>query len=65
MQNFCLGHSDCAVHVFKEKICMAKAQLEMKPASTVGDKKFLLNVAKGGPEKTGPLLDEDGHFTET
>lgn len=55
-----------AVQHCREIICEAKAQLELKLASTVeGNKKDFkyINSKRSTRENIGPLLDEDGHLT--
>ncbi|GAB0207904.1 mitochondrial enolase superfamily member 1 [Grus japonensis] len=56
-----------AAHLCREKIRAAKAQLELKLASTVGDniKGFFkyVNNKRRTRENIGSLLDENGHLT--
>ena len=51
----------------REKIHAAKAQLELKLASTVGENKKgslkYVNNKRGTRENIGLLLDENGHLT--
>jgi len=50
-----------AIHLCRDKICMAKTQLELGLVNTVGDKRkdIFLNVSdkKGTREYSDPLLD--------
>ncbi|GAB0184088.1 mitochondrial enolase superfamily member 1 [Grus japonensis] len=56
-----------AARLCREKICAAKAQLELKLASTVGDNKKgffkYINNKRKSRENIGSLLDENGHLT--
>ena len=59
------------IHLCRDKICVAKTQLQLKLASTVADnKKYFLKYVnskrrtKKKKKSTGLLLDEGGHFTK-
>ena len=57
-----------AIHVCREKICVAKAQLELKLAMSVGDNKIVffryVNRKRRTKENIGPLLDGEGLLTD-